>query len=82
MEARLVVVTDGRGNVPLATSREGEPPVAAGRRGLEDALAVAERLHSLPRVTASVVHPERDAGGELPHTLARALGADVVGASA
>ncbi|WP_328950437.1 hypothetical protein OG778_23685 [Streptomyces sp. NBC_00184] len=81
VEALLVVVTDGRGNVPLAVSRSGVPsrgPVQ--RAGVDDALAVAGRIRALgrSRLHSVVVDPGRHPYTRLPAMLAEALGCGVV----
>lgn len=81
VEALLVVVTDGRGNVPLAVSRSGvSGPGPVQRAGLEDALAVAARIRALgrSRLNSVVVDPGRHPYTRLPVTLAEALGCGVV----
>ena len=77
LEASLVVISDGRGNVPLEASLTGTTPTAVGRRGIEDAFAVAERIRALDRVRTVVIDPEPEVSADLPHALARALGATV-----
>jgi magnesium chelatase subunit D len=76
--ATLVVVTDGRGNVPLEASREGRWPGRVGRQGIEDSIAVARSLRDLPRVKCKLVNPQPQDLRELPLGLANALGAEVV----
>ena len=76
-QAVLVVISDGRGNVPLAASRVGkvEPPV--GRKGVEDALEVARQIAALKGVEAVVLNPQPKHYTELPVMLAQALGAKI-----
>lgn len=81
VEALLVVVTDGRGNVPLSVSRSGlrgRGPVQ--RAGVDDALAVAARIRALgrSRLHCVVVDPGGHPRTRLPATLAEALGCGVV----
>lgn len=81
VEALLVVVTDGRGNVPLSVSRSGlrgRGPVQ--RAGVDDALAVAARIRALgrSRLHCVVVDPGGHPRTRLPTTLAEALGCGVV----
>ncbi|MFD5186844.1 hypothetical protein ACFWMU_01595 [Streptomyces sp. NPDC058357] len=81
VEALLVVVTDGRGNVPLAASRRGEAGRdAVGRTGIDDALAAAGRISGMDRTRlhSLVVDPGRQPYPELPHLLAEALDGRVV----
>ncbi|NER00864.1 MAG: hypothetical protein F6K30_29930, partial [Cyanothece sp. SIO2G6] len=76
-QAMLVVVSDGRGNVPLAASRAGkvEPPV--GRKGIEDGLEVAGQIAALKGVEAVVLNPQPKHYTDLPVELAQALGAKI-----
>ncbi|MET9916466.1 hypothetical protein ABZZ04_05205 [Streptomyces sp. NPDC006435] len=81
VEALLVVVTDGRGNVPLAASRLGRAGHGAvGRTGIDDALAAAGRISGMDRTRLHVlvVDPGRQPYPELPHLLAEALDGRVV----
>ncbi len=77
-KAVLVVISDGRGNVPLEASHLGriQPPV--GRKGVEDALQIAEKIGSLDNVEAVLLNPQSKQYPELPLLLAKALGAKVV----
>ncbi|MEU6349559.1 magnesium chelatase [Streptomyces sp. NPDC047072] len=79
-EAWLVVVTDGRGNVPLRASRTGRLDGHTGATGVEDAVRVARRIGAMDRtrVRVAVVDPGREPYGDLPHRLADSLGAAVV----
>ena len=43
-KAVLVVISDGRGNVPLEASHLGKIQLPVGRKGFEDALEVAQKL--------------------------------------
>ncbi|MFE4177064.1 hypothetical protein ACFRR7_34365 [Streptomyces sp. NPDC056909] len=81
VEAWLVVVTDGRGNVPLDASHRGRTPDGpVGRTGVEDALAVAARIGGMDRTRlhSVVLDPLRLPYAELPHLLADALGGTVI----
>ena len=73
----LVVVSDGRGNVPLGASQTGRPPGPVGRQGVEDALSQARRIAGLSRVRAVLLDPQPPLLPELPGQLAQALGASV-----
>jgi magnesium chelatase subunit D len=77
-QVQLVVVTDGRGNVPLEASRIGRVARPVGREGVDDALAVARQIRSLRRVQAVLLDPQPPQHAELPTLLADALGATVV----
>jgi len=74
-EAWLVVVSDGRGNVPLEASLREEAPWPVGTEGIRDALAVAAGARTLPRVRSVVIAPPGLAHyPQLPFDLAAALG--------
>jgi len=74
-DAVLVVVTDGRGNVPLSASVTGNAPVHAGRSGVADALHAAGQIKRLRRVRRVVIDPGPRAYGHLTGDLAMALDA-------
>jgi len=78
-DAVLVVVTDGRGNVPLAASVAGTVPVNVGSAGFEDALAAARKIRALSaawhRVRSVVIHPGWQPNGHLAAKLAVELDA-------
>ncbi|MEV6007773.1 magnesium chelatase [Streptomyces sp. NPDC051976] len=79
-EAWLVVLTDGRGNVPLRASLTGRFTGPVGRRGVDDALAAAAQMGAMgrTRLHTVVIDPGIGAGarpyGDLPFALADALG--------
>jgi magnesium chelatase subunit D len=74
--ARMVVLTDARGNVPLAASHAGTPPVGpVARQGVDDALRVAAELRALRNTEIFVLDPQPSPHAELPLALAEALGA-------
>ena len=73
--ARLVVVTDGRGNVPLEVSAERRLTGRVAREGIEDALAAARTIAGLHRVETTVVAPVDEQYPDLTADLAFALGA-------
>jgi magnesium chelatase subunit D len=76
--AQLVVVTDGRGNVPLQASFAGRLGRPVRSEGIDDALAVASQIAVLDRVAVTVVDPEPAVWADLPGKLAAALGAGIV----
>jgi magnesium chelatase subunit D len=77
-EARLVVLTDARGNVPLATSRTGQlTDGLVGRQGIDDALRIARLLRAQRHVNGVVLDPRPREYADLPAVLADALGASV-----
>lgn len=71
----LVIVTDGRGNIPLRASATGELPDRVGREGVEDALAMARELSRMKRIHAVVLDPGPRPGAALTRALAEACGA-------
>ncbi len=75
LHARLVVLSDGRGNVPLAASRAGEIAGPVGRQGIDDALQVAAHIQGLDRVKAVFLDPQPQQYADLPKQIAIALGA-------
>lgn len=76
--ARLVVASDGRGNVPLAASRGDEfPAEPVYDQGVRDALEVAREIRSLRGVEAILLDPRPTAYPTLPTLLAQALAARV-----
>jgi len=76
--ARLVVISDGRGNIPLQASRIGQLKFPVNRQGIDDALYIANRLRSLKRVQSFLLDPQPQQHPELPTALANALGAMLV----
>ncbi len=77
-QARLVVLTDGRGNVPLDANLSGVISGFVGRRGVEDALARAPALAQISRVRRVLLNPQPRQHADLPVRLAVALGAELV----
>ena len=73
----LVVISDGRGNVPLAASRTGQMTLPVGRQGIEDALTVARQIAGLKEVKSVVLNPQPKHYRDLPVKLAQALGAKI-----
>lgn len=72
--ARLVVISDGRGNVPLSASILGRVENRVGREGIEDALQTARKLRALDRVDISFFDPQPASHAGLVSDLAEALG--------
>jgi magnesium chelatase subunit D len=76
-DARLVVVTDGRANVPLSNSQSGTPPANVGQQGIKDAEDAARAIRGLHRVQSVVISPGQRANGHLATGLAARLAAPV-----
>lgn len=74
---QLVVVSDGRGNVPLVMSYAGRITGRVRNEGVEDALRMAERIRAIEGVNVDLVDPMPVHHADLPRLLARALGASV-----
>jgi magnesium chelatase subunit D len=73
----FVLVTDGRGNVPLERDDRGEFLRPVGREGITSALRVASAFRDLKGVEAVLLDPRPEHYSELPRQLARALGAAI-----
>lgn len=71
---RLVVVSDGRGNVRLSDSQAGTLTLPTRTEGVRDALDVAAQIRTLRGVEAVVLHRRDEVHADLPLQLARALG--------
>jgi magnesium chelatase subunit D len=74
-KARLVVLSDGRGNVPLDASHAGRLLEPVAQQGIDDALRIAEVLSSLSHLERIFLNPEPRQQADLPLALARALNA-------
>ena len=74
---RLVVLTDGRGNIPLSASRADELTQPVSREGIEDSLLAARDLSALSKVEIYFLNPQPQQHAELPDMLAEVLGATV-----
>jgi magnesium chelatase subunit D len=81
-EAFLVVVTDGRANVPLADSHAATwPPAAVGGSAVDDAVQVGSEISKLRRVRCVVIDPGPRPYRHLTARLAVALAAPLVNGS-
>jgi magnesium chelatase subunit D len=73
-EAWFVVVSDGRGNIPLEASQRNVVPRSVSRAGVDDALTVASGVAGLRAVRAVVLAPpELSHYRDLPFALADAM---------
>lgn len=77
-QAMLVLITDGRGNVPLEASHFDKIITPVGRKGVEDALLEAKRISSLDNVQTVLLNPQPQHYKDLPLELAEALDATIV----
>jgi magnesium chelatase subunit D len=71
------VITDARGNVPLAASRAGHLERPVFRDGIDDALEAARALRTLNNLEIHFLNPQPQQYPELPAMLAEVLGANV-----
>jgi magnesium chelatase subunit D len=80
VEAWLVVVSDGRGNVPLQASLTNRLTSPVAREGIDDALGVAKAIRALDqtRLKCVVIDPAPSPYADLPFALAETLGGVVV----
>ncbi len=77
-KAVLVVISDGRGNVPLEASHIGKIKPPVGLKGVEDSREVARKISNLGNVETIFLNPQSKQYPDLPLRLAKALGAKVV----
>lgn len=74
----FVVVSDGRGNVPLSASIREEKRRIVTREGIDDALKEARKIRTLKHVEVTVLDPLPAYYVDLPERLAEALGGNIV----
>lgn len=77
-KALFVVLTDGRGNIPLKASRLGYVAAPVNREGIDDVLRIAQHIRELDNVSCKLLNPQPQQYSDLPIVLAEALGAGVV----
>ena len=65
------------GNVPLEGSRTGGITQTIGRKGIEDALQIAQEIRDLKEVEKVLLNPQPELYADLPLLLAEAVGAVV-----
>jgi magnesium chelatase subunit D len=78
LQATLVVLSDGRGNVPFEASRTGRLSAMVATEGIEDALREAARLGALDRVDKVLLDPRPPHASHLVEQLAEALQARII----
>lgn len=81
-EGRFVLLSDGRGNLPLSSAATAEVSPPVGRRGVEDALRIARAIGQLKRIDPFVVAPPLEELIDLPRRFAEALGGSLSEAAA
>lgn len=74
----FIVISDGRGNIPLEVSRKGRFKASVFREGIEDALSVAEHIRTLKDVHTLFLNPQPSHHTELPFLFANVLGAEML----
>jgi magnesium chelatase subunit D len=74
----LVVLSDGRGNVPLRASHSNTITRPVAQAGVEDALKLAREIAQVKQVARIVLAPKTRYYRELPVRLASALNAQLV----
>lgn len=78
VRATLVILSDGRGNVPLEASRTGWIGASVAAEGIEDALLKAAQLGTLDRVEKVLLNPQPPHAAHLVERLAEALHARII----
>ena len=75
-QTKVVIVTDGRGNVPLISSQMNsiKPPI--NREGIDDSLKTAKEIRKFKRIQVTLLDPQPQYHSELPILLAEELGAN------
>jgi magnesium chelatase subunit D len=76
--ARLIVLTDGRGNVPLRLDHELRPVGSVGALGIDDAMTVACRLGQMLRVERTVIDPQPSVHEHIVERVADAMNARLI----
>jgi magnesium chelatase subunit D len=74
----FIVISDGRGNIPLEVSRKGRFKTSVFREGIEDALGIAEHIRTLKDVHTLFFNPQPSHHSDLPFLFANVLGAEVL----
>lgn len=75
-KVRLIVLTDGRGNIPLLASLNNKlTSPMVNQEGIEDAVEIARKLASISRLEIVLLNPVPVLYSELPRMLAHELGA-------
>src|SRR5262249_21754154 len=72
--ALFVVLSDGRGNIPLDMSRKGKITAPVNKEGVDDALRIAQSIRKLKDVQVIYLNPQPSRYQHLPLAFADALG--------
>jgi magnesium chelatase subunit D len=76
-QALFIVISDGRGNVPLNVSREEDLIRPINREGIDDTLKIAKFIRTLKDVRTVLLNPQPKHYPDLPIVLADVLGAEI-----
>ncbi len=74
----FIVISDGRGNVPLAVSTHHQTTGHVTREGITDALIQARNIRNMKHVQTILLNPQPTAYPYLPERLAEALNAAII----
>jgi magnesium chelatase subunit D len=74
----FVVISDGRGNVPLEVSMLRKPAGCVTREGIADALIQARHIRTMKHIHTILLNPQPTAYPHLPILLAEALDAEII----
>lgn len=74
----LVVISDGRGNIPLQASINKHVTMKVRREGIGDALKIAQEIRDMQHVESVLLNPQPPHYAHLPQLLADSLGATIV----
>jgi magnesium chelatase subunit D len=74
---QLLIISDGRGNVPLEDSRIGRITQPVYRKGIEDAFGLAQQLQDFKDLEKVLLNPQPEQYADLPLLLAETMGAEV-----
>ncbi|WP_172632154.1 hypothetical protein [Dictyobacter arantiisoli] len=75
---QLIVISDGRGNIPLQASINKRVSTPVTREGIADALKIAQEIRALKHIESVLLNPQPTHYAHLPIALADALGATIM----
>lgn len=78
LHSKVVLLTDGRGNIPLRASQTLTIEFPVGSKGVEDAWIVARSFSNIKKLDIVVLKPDLSEYREFPEKLASILGAKIV----